>query len=671
MTTFTTTAFPTSTSNPMIAPFWANVDTRLGNGAVYYRVVSGADSTYDPYFSSNFGLNFVTAYKVVSTWDSVGYYNQQGLLRNTFQNVLYVSADGYTVSCMNYPTLGINWVCGSGDGCSAGFPVLTGTPAQVGYNAGDGLRAYTLPGSRTVAVQTLPTLNNLGVVGQFCNRVDQSTITACTPTASCLSGTINVPAGRAPLFSDLNNNSSLCGNIPLLSKLTAWDCSQLLTSFPVTLTVGTSTCTANLVPVASMYYSTCPSSPITVTTNNCQTTATWDVQLYSDCVPIEVSSAIPGVTLFSIGTTTVTYTATSLSIATVATCTFDVNVIYTGPAPSLTSISDIITPIATPGVCSIAVTWIPPLVLNSCSSYSLTSNYNPPYSFDINTSTTVQYTYSDSLGYLATTSFNVTIQDLALPIITCPLSVIGYSDHGQCSTHLTIPPPIITDCLPTTYTTNITSGASVAVGSLIGTYVGLDSAGNEEQCSYTVLVIDNEAPTITCKDAYIPAYNSSCDSSDALLCLSVAIFPLPDYSDNCANPILSLVAGVEVGSLLSVGLYVNLYLVIDASGNTAQCSMNVELVGIQITSPLSTSTVNIGDTVNFQFVYYLPNDTQAIYRIINTVTGRTIAADYVDLSQNHFTYTFCNTASPGTFTASLTAATSGVKSMADPTFKVV
>ncbi|WP_334310973.1 nidogen-like domain-containing protein [Microcystis aeruginosa] len=137
---FTPSPFPI-TNQPMIAPYWGDVDTR-GTGAVY--VASPNEST------------------VVVTWDQVGYYNSQTNLLNTFQVVLRdrpdTGLDGNFDIEFRYGQL--QWTTGSASGGSGG---LGGTPAQAGFDAGDGINFFTLPGSRTSEVLNLANISNVSL----------------------------------------------------------------------------------------------------------------------------------------------------------------------------------------------------------------------------------------------------------------------------------------------------------------------------------------------------------------------------------------------------------------------------------------------------------------------------------------------------------------------------
>jgi hypothetical protein len=135
---YTPVPFPIS-SQPMIAPFWGDVDTRCdGCGAVYVA-------------SPN-------AQTAVVTWDSVGYYGMHADKTNTFQLVLRDQGSGNFDVEFRYGQL--TWTTGDASGGSGG---LGGTPAQAGLDAGDLTNFFTLPGSRTAAVLDLANGSNLSV----------------------------------------------------------------------------------------------------------------------------------------------------------------------------------------------------------------------------------------------------------------------------------------------------------------------------------------------------------------------------------------------------------------------------------------------------------------------------------------------------------------------------
>jgi len=67
----------------------------------------------------------------------------------------------------------IQWTTGDASGGSNG---LGGIPAQGGFNAGDGVRFFSIPGSQTAAIVDIETTSNVGVPGLWMFRVDQNSI---------------------------------------------------------------------------------------------------------------------------------------------------------------------------------------------------------------------------------------------------------------------------------------------------------------------------------------------------------------------------------------------------------------------------------------------------------------------------------------------------------------
>ncbi|MBI5215944.1 MAG: T9SS type A sorting domain-containing protein [Ignavibacteriae bacterium] len=122
--TATPTTFPAVSASPMIAPFWADVDTRgASSGLVYYVLGSSSLSVI---------------------WNGVGYNNQHADKVNTFTLTITDGTDA-TIGVGNNVrfTYGdMQWTTGDASGGSSGYG---GTAATAGINKGDG-SAYILLG---------------------------------------------------------------------------------------------------------------------------------------------------------------------------------------------------------------------------------------------------------------------------------------------------------------------------------------------------------------------------------------------------------------------------------------------------------------------------------------------------------------------------------------------
>ena len=87
---------------------------------------------------------------------------------NTFQCVL-VSDGSLSFVIFLYADGEIQWTTGDNSGGSGG---LGGTQAQVGFNAGDGVRSANVPGSQTAGIINITKTSNIGVPGVWMFQVN-------------------------------------------------------------------------------------------------------------------------------------------------------------------------------------------------------------------------------------------------------------------------------------------------------------------------------------------------------------------------------------------------------------------------------------------------------------------------------------------------------------------
>ena len=139
---------PSGLSTPFIAPFLADVDTRLdGEGPESGPIWVDVDAVSDV---------------VTITWQDVGFYRRNASLTNIFQVQLYDQGNGSLDVVLRYGA--INWVAGDIEG---GWGGLGGAAAFVGYDLGTPAPPVTLPASgNESALLALPqTIGNTGVAG--------------------------------------------------------------------------------------------------------------------------------------------------------------------------------------------------------------------------------------------------------------------------------------------------------------------------------------------------------------------------------------------------------------------------------------------------------------------------------------------------------------------------
>lgn len=146
---FTPTGISGGTA-PMIAAFWADVDTRAGE-PIYVDVDAESDV-------------------VTITWENVGFFSHHPEPSNSFQMQLFDRGSGDFDIVFRYED--INWSAGTASGGNAETG-LGGVPARAGYSAGNGADFFELPQSGIEsAVTDLENITgNTGVQGLWAFEV--------------------------------------------------------------------------------------------------------------------------------------------------------------------------------------------------------------------------------------------------------------------------------------------------------------------------------------------------------------------------------------------------------------------------------------------------------------------------------------------------------------------
>jgi hypothetical protein len=136
---FTPTQITANTSIPIIAPYFADVDTRGGPGVSTGGNATGSNLLY-------WNLDTVN-HIFTATWDDVGYFNSHTNKLDAFQvQLIDESATGAGNFDIEFRYEAINWTTGD---LSNGSNGLGGTVARAGFSAGDGLNFFELPQSGT------------------------------------------------------------------------------------------------------------------------------------------------------------------------------------------------------------------------------------------------------------------------------------------------------------------------------------------------------------------------------------------------------------------------------------------------------------------------------------------------------------------------------------------
>jgi len=162
LSTYTPSEIGKGYNSPIIAAFWADVDTRAG---VTTPSLGGNSLGTNQIFYDLDAENGV----FTATWDDVGYYAIKNSKVNSFQiQLIKRGTAGDFDILFRYET--INWTTGD---ASSGRDGLGGEPARVGYTAGDGVATYELPisGDQNRILELDTTQGNTGRTGIYVYNV--------------------------------------------------------------------------------------------------------------------------------------------------------------------------------------------------------------------------------------------------------------------------------------------------------------------------------------------------------------------------------------------------------------------------------------------------------------------------------------------------------------------
>jgi subtilisin-like proprotein convertase family protein len=160
--------------------------------------------------------------------------------------------------------------------------------------------------------------------------------------------------------------------------------------------------------------------------------------------------------------------------------------------------------------------------------------------------------------------------------LTFPENDIIDADPGMCSKKYSFNYPLVDDNCPgasVQVITAIDSGGVFPVGINTVTFRITNSEGVTSDSSFTIEVVDNEAPVVT-----------SCPETVSIL-LGIGVksgvlnYTVPTFNDNCGSGGLTVnrISGPASGTIQNVGVYPVTYEAIDQAGNVSFCSFRVIL----------------------------------------------------------------------------------------------
>ena len=337
----------------------------------------------------------------------------------------------------------------------------------------------------------------------------------------------------------------------------------------------------------------CPGNQtVNAANGQCQRAVTYSTPTASDFCPGVTVSRIAGPASgsnFSVGTTTVTHRATDAAGNT-ADCSFTITVVDNqNPGISCPGNQTVN---AANGQCQRAVNYTTPTASDNCPGVSVARIGGPASgsNFGVGT-TTITYRATDAVGRTTDCSFTITVVDNQNPGISCPANQTVNAANGQCTAIVTYTTPTASDNCPGVTVTRIAghaSGGTFGLGTTTVTHRATDASGRTADCSFTVTVIDNQNPTISC-----PANITA--NTPTHTCGTAVSYTAPTGADNCPGASTVLTSGSGSGATYSIGTSTETYTVTDGSGNTASCSFNITVTDTEPPQFFTNSGSNSGD----------------------------------------------------------------------------
>jgi len=150
------------------------------------------------------------------------------------------------------------------------------------------------------------------------------------------------------------------------------------------------------------------------------------------------------------------------------------------------------------------------------------------------------------------------------------------------------------------------SNSAFSVGVTTVTVTATSPCGGAPTCSFTVTVVDNQNPSITCPANIVR-------NTDANLCTAIVNYTTPTYSDNCAGGGTAIVPpSLPSGSAFPKGTALVSWKATDAAGLTAICQFSVTVNDAQaptITCPANKTQGTDPNACTAAVTYATPTGT--------------------------------------------------------------
>ena len=307
--------------------------------------------------------------------------------------------------------------------------------------------------------------------------------------------------------------------------------------------------------------------------NACTAVYTWSASADDNCGVTNFQSSIQSGSIFAIGDTDVTLSATDAEGNTTDS-TFTVTV-QDNVKPNIDNLPNDISENAGLNQCDAVVTWTTITASDNCSMSGVVASPASGTTFAVG-ETTVTVTASDINGNDSIATFKVTVTDNQKPgIVNLPNDTTLSASGNTCaSAAFTWTEPTSTDNCPgqsIAQSAGNSNGSTFNLGPNMVTYTASDAQGNDSIASFIVTVADTTKPVI--------AQLSNLDLTAASgTCAQIGNWTVPTITENCNLD--TLYSSPEEGSSFSAsgnGETTVTYTAIDESGNSSTMSFTVKV----------------------------------------------------------------------------------------------
>ena len=338
-----------------------------------------------------------------------------------------------------------------------------------------------------------------------------------------------------------------------------------------------------------------PSITANVTTNTCATNVSYTSPTGADNCPGQTTIQTTGLSSgssFPTGTTTNIFRVTDASNNS-ASCSFAISIIDNQPPQIVCPLN--ITANVISNTCAANVNYTAPTGTDNCSGQTTiqTAGLASGSSFATGTTTNI-FKVTDGSNNTASCSFTITVIDNELPQITCPANIIASVTTNTCAANVTYSTPTGTDNCSGQITTQIAglgSGTSFATGTTTNNFRVTDASNNSASCSFTITIIDNELPQITC-----PANITANVTTNT--CAANVTYTIPNGTDNCSGQTTTQMAGLGSAASFPTGTTTNIFRVTDATNNSASCSFSITIIDNELPQIICPSNIIANVTPN-------------------------------------------------------------------------